>query len=166
MSFPILRNLIVSASVAMTLTSCDMFRNDPQQPDTRNDPYSQYGTGGAYGAQNQPGYGAQTNPSPYGSYGANQNPYGNQAGAPPPAGGYSPPPYTQPADPYAGGNYGAGSGSSYGAPRNSGGRSHTVVRGDTLSGISRRYGVGVSDLMRANNLNSDLIREGQKLSIP
>jgi LysM repeat protein len=41
-----------------------------------------------------------------------------------------------------------------------------VVRGDTLTGISRRYSVGVSDIMRANNLNNDLIREGQKLTIP
>ena len=152
------RTLLLSASVALTLTSCDMFRNDPQQANP-NDPYSQYGAGGAYGAQTPGAYGAPTNP--YGTTPPAANPYGGYT--PPPANTYTPPPYTQPADPYSGsstgGSYSSGGGSSSG-------RAHTVVRGDTLSGISRRYSVSVSELMRANNLNSDLIREGQKLSIP
>jgi nucleoid-associated protein YgaU len=153
-----LSQLFVSASAALALTSCDMFRNDPQQANA-NDPYAQqYGAGGAaYGAPSAGGYGAQTNP--YGGYSApNTNPY-----APTQPGGYAPAPYTQPTDPYAGG--GGSSGGNY-SGGGGGGRAHTVVRGDTLSGIGRRYGVGVNDLMRANNLNSDLIREGQKLTIP
>ena len=167
MRFQNLRPLIVCSSIALVLPSCEMFRNDPNQAANPNDPYSQYGTGGAYGAQNPGAYGApQTNP--YGGYGAQTNPYGTTPGyTPPPAGGYTPPPYTQPADPYSGGgSYSPGGTGSYsgGAASGgrSGGRSHTVVRGD----IGRRYGVGVSDLMRANNLESDLIREGQKLTIP
>jgi nucleoid-associated protein YgaU len=152
--------LLLSGSAALALTSCDMFRNDQTQANP-NDPYAQpYGTGGAYGAPNAAGggYGA---PNPYGA--ANTNPY-----AQPQTGGYAPAPYTQPADPYAGsGGYASGGGNyGGGGAATTGGRAHTVVRGDTLSGIGRRYNVGVSELMRANNLNSDLIREGQKLTIP
>jgi nucleoid-associated protein YgaU len=148
--------ILLSLSAALGLTSCDMFRNDPQP--NANDPYAQYGAGGAGGTQ-------QTNP--YGGYGAPTNPYGATGGSygQPSTGGYAPPPA---ADPYAGtgGGYSSG-GSGYSSGGGTGsGRNHTVVRGDTLSGIGRRYNVGVSDLMRANNLNSDLIREGQKLTIP
>jgi len=44
--------------------------------------------------------------------------------------------------------------------------SHTVRRGETLGGISRRYGCKVAELRQANNLNGDAIRAGQKLEIP
>ncbi len=45
-------------------------------------------------------------------------------------------------------------------------RFHTVGRSDTLWGISRRYGVSVSDIKAANSLNSDVVRTGQSLRIP
>ena len=45
-------------------------------------------------------------------------------------------------------------------------RRHAVRRGDTLSEISRRYGVSVSAIRRANHLRSNLIRAGQSLLIP
>ncbi|MFV0295787.1 MAG: LysM peptidoglycan-binding domain-containing protein [Hyphomicrobiaceae bacterium] len=41
-----------------------------------------------------------------------------------------------------------------------------VARGDTLSALSRRYGVSVADLKQANGLSSDLIRQGQSLRLP
>jgi len=44
---------------------------------------------------------------------------------------------------------------------------HTVLWGETLSGIARRYGVTVADIVAANNLaNANLIYAGQKLLIP
>ncbi len=43
---------------------------------------------------------------------------------------------------------------------------HVVRRGETLSGLSVRYGVSVVDLKRANGLKTDLIRIGQTLKIP
>lgn len=44
---------------------------------------------------------------------------------------------------------------------------HRVRRGDTLSGIARRYGVSVSSLRAANRLGkSSLIRVGQTLRLP
>lgn len=42
---------------------------------------------------------------------------------------------------------------------------YTVKSGDTLSGISSRYGVSVRQLKDWNNLSSDLILIGQKLNI-
>jgi LysM repeat protein len=43
---------------------------------------------------------------------------------------------------------------------------YTVVAGDTLFGISRKYNTTVDAIMRVNNLNSYIIQPGQVLSIP
>src|SRR6266851_9822901 len=43
---------------------------------------------------------------------------------------------------------------------------YTVVKGDTLSGIAKRFGVTVKDLYKANSLKSDVILIGMKLTIP
>ncbi len=48
-----------------------------------------------------------------------------------------------------------------GAPAN-----YTVSRGDTLSEIADRFNVSMSALKQANNMNSNNIRVGQKLTIP
>jgi len=45
-------------------------------------------------------------------------------------------------------------------------RRHAVRRGDTLSEIGRRYGVGVQAIKTANHLRSNLLRAGQSLLIP
>lgn len=44
--------------------------------------------------------------------------------------------------------------------------SHTVKSGDTLYALSRRTGVPVQQLMRANNLSSPNLKVGTKLTIP
>ena len=46
-----------------------------------------------------------------------------------------------------------------------GGKTYTVRRGDTLSGIAQRYGTTPSALKRANGLSSDRLRVGQKLRV-
>jgi LysM repeat protein len=43
---------------------------------------------------------------------------------------------------------------------------YTVKSGDTLGGIALVHGVSLSELKRANNLTSDVIRVGQKLQVP
>jgi LysM repeat protein len=43
---------------------------------------------------------------------------------------------------------------------------HVVARGDTLSGLARRYGVSVAQIQQANNLRTTVIWIGQKLTIP
>ena len=45
-------------------------------------------------------------------------------------------------------------------------RTVTVVRGDTLSEIARRYDVSVADLRSINSLSSSTIRVGQVLKLP
>ena len=44
-------------------------------------------------------------------------------------------------------------------------RTHTVARGDTIWGISKRYGISQSALKSANGLTSDSIQPGQVLRI-
>lgn len=41
-----------------------------------------------------------------------------------------------------------------------------VQRGDTLYGISKRYKVSISELMRINNLDKPMIKPGQRLALP
>jgi len=49
----------------------------------------------------------------------------------------------------------------------SGGTVHTVVRGDTLYSIARRYGVSLQAIVTANGIvNPNLISVGQRLTIP
>ena len=43
---------------------------------------------------------------------------------------------------------------------------HRVQKGDTLSGLSRKYGRSVKSIMAANKLSSPLVRVGQELIIP
>ncbi|WP_100332990.1 LysM peptidoglycan-binding domain-containing protein [Bacillus alkalisoli] len=43
---------------------------------------------------------------------------------------------------------------------------HKVQSGETLFGLSHRYGVSVTEIMQANKLSSDLIKVGQTLTIP
>lgn len=50
--------------------------------------------------------------------------------------------------------------------QNGAGREHIIARGDTLSGIARRYDVTVRDLLQVNGLNDHTIRVGQTLRIP
>lgn len=45
-------------------------------------------------------------------------------------------------------------------------RTHVVQRGDVLSRLARSYGVSIAALRQANNLRSNRIRIGQKLTIP
>lgn len=46
-------------------------------------------------------------------------------------------------------------------------RTHTVQRGETLSHIATRYGVGLQELMRANNITSArALRAGRSLVVP
>jgi LysM repeat protein len=44
--------------------------------------------------------------------------------------------------------------------------SHIVKRGDSLSSLSKRYGVTIQALKKANGLKSNMIRDGRKLVIP
>jgi len=43
---------------------------------------------------------------------------------------------------------------------------HTVKKGDTLSGLSRKYGTSISKIQSANKIKGSVIRLGQTLTIP
>jgi membrane-bound lytic murein transglycosylase D len=46
-------------------------------------------------------------------------------------------------------------------------RSHLVRRGDTLTGLARRYGVTIQALRKANDLSmGDVLRSGTRIRIP
>lgn len=50
--------------------------------------------------------------------------------------------------------------------KSSSGTRYTIKKGDTLSGIARKYGTTVSKIKAANGMKSDFIREGRTLTIP
>ncbi len=43
---------------------------------------------------------------------------------------------------------------------------HVVVAGDTIWGLSKKYGVSQYEILSANNLSSNTIQIGQKVLIP
>lgn len=61
---------------------------------------------------------------------------------------------------------GGGAGSGAVVSSTGGSSVHTVRSGETLWGISRKYGVSVSALKSANGLSGDNLRIGQSLQIP
>lgn len=52
------------------------------------------------------------------------------------------------------------------APSNGAAIIHTVVAGDTLSGISSKYKVPAAAIKQANNMTSDIVVLGKKMAIP
>lgn len=157
-----IRSLLFALGCATALSSCDVFKKDPavaQDPYAAANPYAA-GTAGTAQNQGYPGYG---NPNS-GGYDAS-NPYGQ-----PSAGGYATPNYNQPySQPAAGGNaagYATGPPAGNYAAASGSGRTHKVNSGENLTKIARRYGVTIDALMRANNLQTDLIRQGATLNIP
>ena len=114
--------------------------------------------------------------NPFAPNQAPADPYASNYGTAPVQGGYAPmtqaPTYPQyqtppsaPSNPYAGSMAPA----SVPPPSfNTGGSgaTHTVVPGDTLYGLSRRYGSSVSAIKSANGLTSDTIVIGQQLRMP
>ncbi|MCS0505301.1 peptidoglycan DD-metalloendopeptidase family protein [Ancylobacter mangrovi] len=129
----------------------------PRQMASANPQQPVYGTQPAYGAQ--PGYGAQ----PQQTYGA-QPAYGSQPayGQPQPLYGTRPQPAPVAATPEP-----PASPAPVVTAAATGGGSHVVTSGETLSSISRTYGIARGSLAAANGLDMNAqVRIGQKLTIP
>lgn len=115
------------------------------------------GTGGGENYDTASGYDTS---NPYGvpnsSYDSESAPY-QQVNAPPENPTYSPAAYED-ASP-------APSSASY---QSTGGGSHTIVRGDTLWGLSKKYGVSVDAIRQANNMGpvDNTVVLGRTINIP
>lgn len=134
---------------AASLSSCTIFKKESDTTAADNyDAANAYGNTGGYPPANS--YGNTTT----GGYDA-----GNTYTQP-----YTQQPYTPPAN--TGSAYNSNPYSSTGSGTSAGGRSHKVVKGDTLSGLSRRYSVPVDAIRRANGLTNDTIRLDSTLVIP
>lgn len=135
-------SLAALPGIALLTTSCGNKTDTYSATNTGASPYGNspyYGPSGGYDS------GAATPAAPA------SDPYtGTTSG-----GGYTPPPPapTPAPAPYTGGSTG-------------GSVSHTVVTGDTLYGLSRRYGTTVSAIQSANGLSDSNIRLGSTLNIP
>lgn len=52
------------------------------------------------------------------------------------------------------------------APANAAASIHTVVAGDTLSGLSSKYKVPIASIKQANRMTNDVVVLGRKMVIP
>lgn len=151
--------IILSSAVAATLTSCNPMggnSNNPYgapaaapnaSPYGGANPYAApqaNGETGAYSANASADYlpNVNSNPAPY-------QPIPGAAASPsvaPSAGNYIPEP-----------SVGAAAGATI---------NHTVVSGDSLWGLSRKYNTSVQAIQQANGMSDTVIRVGQTIQIP
>ena len=139
--------ILAPSFIALVLASCA-----PQKADPYDTPASPYGTAD-YG---QPT--ADTNP-------VYDTPAAYEETGVTPSAQVPPSPYTSPyTSPYAAGQPTAPAAPA--APSNGAAIIHTVVAGDTLSGISSKYKVPTAAIKQANNMTKDIVVLGRKMVIP
>ena len=141
------------ATAAATLSSCTLFNKKEENYDTTagdtaaydtSNPYGVPGDGSAESVPYQPVNPPADNPT------YSQAAYEDNSATPAPA--------AAPA------HSGGASGGGHSAPAAS--ATHTVVRGDTLGGIARKYGVTSAAIKQANGMTSDTVVLGKQLTIP
>lgn len=135
--------ILAPSFIALALASCA-----PQKADPYDTPASPYGTAD-YG---QPT--ADTNP-------VYDTPAAYEETGVTPGAQVPPSPYTSP---YAAVQPTAPTAPA--APSNGAAIIHTVVAGDTLSGISSKYKVPSAAIKQANNMTKDIVVLGRKMVIP
>lgn len=137
--------LILPSAVALTLFSCANKSSE--------DSYNAYDTYGPADASNAPYQ--SVNPADQNQTYDTPAEYEVAGNAPAPANEIPPAPSAPapraPSSPSAGG---AAAGT------------HTVVKGDTLGGIARKYGVTIASIKAANNMTSDVVVLGKTYKIP
>ena len=136
---------LVLATAAATLSSCSLFKKGEENYDTAGGEAG-YDTSNPYGV---PGEGS-----------AESVPY--QAVNPP----ADNPTYSQAAYEESGAGATDATSAAPAASASSAGTTHTVVRGDTLSGIARSYGTSAAAIKQANGMTSDTVVLGKQLVIP
>ena len=133
------RYLVLAAATA-ALSSCSLFNKNEENYDTAGDTAG-YDTSNPYGV---PGEGSAES-VPY-------QPVNPPADNPT----YAPAAYEE----------SAASPAPAAPPAAAASTTHTVVRGDTLSGIARKYGVSIAAVKQANGMTSDVVVLGKDLVIP
>ncbi|GAA5494730.1 LysM domain-containing protein [Rubritalea squalenifaciens DSM 18772] len=149
--------LILSTAAGLLFTSCEKFGGNASNP---------YGAPAA--APNNAGYANASNPyaapMPNGETNAyaNNNPnYLPNSG--PNAAPYQPIPSAAPSVEPAGGNYIPSPGAAVPAGATT---PHTIVAGDTLWGLARKYNTSVEAIQRANGMTNTIVQLGQTIQIP
>ena len=84
----------------------------------------------------------------------------------PPVGGYTPPPSPRPKPPAATTSKPKPKPVARTKPKSKAPVTHIIKKGDTLYGLSRKYGASVTAIQRANGLKGTNLRIGRKLLIP
>ena len=138
---------LVAALAPILISSCSL---DPEYREWKKKQKSAaepaMGTTNPYGVPQASGDAGSYNPQAPGAA-----PYQPLPGVAQPAAPVTPAPYPAPAAPTA--------------PA-AGGVSHTVVAGDSLWGLARKYGTTIEAIQAANALTTTSIRTGQTLTIP
>ncbi len=138
--------ILAPSLLAFAFVSCAS--DSPDKYDT-TDPY---GTGGAVNVPANPVYDTPAAYEESGTTATSPAPAVNVPAIPP----YDPTPSATPAyrtPPPA-------------APSNGAAIIHTVVAGDTLSGLSSKYNVPVAEIKQANSMTNDIVVLGRKMVIP
>ncbi len=145
--------IFAPALAAFAIVSCANDKGSSGQYDTT--PGNTYGAAAAPAAPSNPVY---DTPAAYEENATTQT--GTPAGAISP---YNPEPSATPAAPAAGV---PAAPQAPLAPSNGAAIIHTVVPGDTLSGISAKYKVPSATIRQANNMKNDTVVLGRKMVIP
>jgi len=146
LNYPAMTSLrtLLAASTAIALASCANQQSGAENFDTPATPYDAYGDFG----QADGGY---ADPSPYQSFDpVYDTPAAYEEPRVRPPFDDAPRPPVRPAQPAPAGPATV----------------HTVVRGDTLWGLSRQYGVSIDAIKQANAMAGDTVILGQRLQIP
>lgn len=143
--------LIIPSAIAIALSSC---ASKSDQYDTAN-PYGPADAGNASASYQSSGPSNQTYDTPaayedVGSASANVNASNPNIPVPPSSTASSSKPPSPPPSHDSGGVA----------------TTHTIVKGDTLGGIARKYKVSVASIKAANGMTSDVVVLGKTLKIP
>lgn len=143
--------LLLLPAAALAFASCSQMKGNENYDTAQG---ANYDTSNPYGVPDSAGTATAGETAPYQAVEpvnppANSNPtYGKAA-------------YEESATSTAATSRPAAGGASSGAAR-----THEVVKGDTLSGIAKKYGVSQASIKTANNMTKDTVILGKKMIIP
>ncbi len=159
-------SLLAIAIAAVALSSCSSL--DPEYAEYKKQKEAEASGQSAYGGTADP-YGAAAAANPYGAPGQGGSDVGTytpQTPAPyqplPSAGGPSADPYSPNIPSAPSGGYPTIPGPAPSGPVTT----HVVVKGDSLWGLSRKYGTTADAIRQANGMTNDTVVLGTTLQIP